>query len=128
MQEMLEKMVAFDRLSPTFRFRTGSSKLDERGRLDMSRLIEYLETAPTGTEVNFVGFTDSVGAFEANRSLSFGRASSILDEVRQMAEGRLDHVQMRTAGFGEVAPSACNISDRGKSINRRVEVWIKEPV
>ena len=66
----------------------------------------------------------TVGAFEANRRLSFGRASAILDEVRQNAEGRLDHVQMGTMGYGEVAPSACNVTDRGKAINRRVEVWI----
>ena len=126
MREMLEEMSNFDRLSTTFRFRTGSSKLDERGKLDLQRLIEYLEGIPGEAQITFVGFTDSVGAFEANRRLSLGRASAVLDEVRNAAGGRLDHIQMRTAGYGEVAPSACNISDRGKSINRRVEVWISK--
>lgn len=124
--EMLEAMVDFDRLSTTFRFRTGSSKIDERGKLDMQRLISYLERVPSGAKVTFVGFTDDVGAFEANRRLSFGRAGAVLDEVRHAAEGRLDHVQMDTAGFGEVAPSACNVTERGRSINRRVEVWISK--
>lgn len=123
-REMLDKMSDYDRLSTTFRFATGSSRLDERGKLDLQRLIEYLERVPEGTEVTFVGFTDDVGAFEANRRLSFGRAGSVLDEVREAAGSRLDHVRMNTAGFGEVAPSACNISDRGRAINRRVEVWI----
>lgn len=125
MQEMLAEMGAYDRLSTTFRFRTGSSRLDERGKLDLQRLVDFLEKAPEGTEISFVGFTDSVGAFEANRRLSFGRASAIMDEVRGAAEGRLDHITMTTNGYGEVAPSACNVSDRGKAINRRVEVWIK---
>ncbi len=124
--EMLDEMGQHDRLSTTFRFRTGSSKIDERGKLDMQRLIKFLERAPEGTEVTFVGFTDSVGAFEANRRLSFGRAGAVLDEVRQTAEGRLDHVQMRSSGFGEVAPSACNITENGRAINRRVEVWISK--
>ena len=124
--EMLEAMSKYDRLSTTFRFRTGSSNLDERGKIDMQRLIEYLESEPEGTQVHFVGFTDSVGAFEANRRLSLGRASSVLDEVRVAAAGRLNHIQMGTSGYGEVAPSACNITDRGKSINRRVEVWISK--
>lgn len=124
--EMLDEMGEHDRLSTTFRFRTGSSKIDERGKLDMQRLIEYLERASDSTKVTFVGFTDSVGAFEANRNLSVGRANSVLDEVRRAAEGRLDHVDMGAMGFGEVAPSACNVTDRGKSINRRVEVWISE--
>ncbi|MEM6385840.1 MAG: phosphate ABC transporter substrate-binding/OmpA family protein [Pseudomonadota bacterium] len=126
MEEMLSEMGNYDRLSTTFRFRTGSSRLDERGKVDLQRLISYLENVPSGTEVKFVGFTDSVGAFEANRRLSFGRADAILDEVRDEAGGRLDHVQMKTGGYGEVAPSACNVSDRGKAINRRVEVWISK--
>ncbi|MEM7718565.1 MAG: OmpA family protein, partial [Pseudomonadota bacterium] len=98
----------------------------ERGRVDLERLIAYLEDAPEGTEISFVGFTDSVGAFEANRRLSFGRADAVLDEVRRAAGNRLDHIQMVTSGFGEVAPSACNVTDRGKAINRRVEVWISK--
>lgn len=124
MEEMLDTMVNYDRLSTTFRFRTGSSKIDERGKLDLERLISYLETAPRGTEVTFVGFTDSVGAFEANRRLSFGRANAILDNVRNEAGGRLDHVVFNTTGYGEVAPSACNVTERGREINRRVEVWV----
>ncbi len=126
MREMLSEMPAHDRLSTTFRFRTGSSKIDERGMLDMARLVEFLDSAPSGTEVTFVGFTDSVGAFEANRRLSLGRAGAVLEEVRDAAGDSLSHIQMKTAGFGEVAPSACNVSERGRSINRRVEVWISD--
>ena len=124
MQDMLDTMSNYDRLSTTFRFRTGSAKLDEKGRFDMERLISYLETAPAGTEVNFVGFTDSVGAFDANRRLSFGRADAVMREFQRAAGGRLDHIKLATNGYGEVAPSACNVTDRGRSINRRVEVWI----
>lgn len=126
MRDMLSVMGEYDRLSTTFRFRTGSAKLDERGKADMARLVDYLEGVPSGTEVKFVGFTDSVGSFDGNRRLSVGRAASILEEVRDMAGDRLGHVALKTAGFGEVAPSACNVSERGKSINRRVEVWISK--
>ncbi|CAN0601771.1 unnamed protein product [Ectocarpus sp. 12 AP-2014] len=94
--------------------------------LDMARLVEFLDSAPSGTEVTFVGFTDSVGAFEANRRLSLGRAGSVMEEVRDAAGDNLSHIQMKTAGFGEVAPAACNVSERGRSINRRVEVWISD--
>jgi len=123
-REMLEEMQGNDRLSTTFRFRTGSAKLDERGRLDLARLTDYLETAPQGTKVTFVGFTDSVGTFEANRRLSLGRAASVLEEVRRVSGDRVAQVEFASTGFGEIAPSACNDSDRGKEINRRVEVWI----
>ncbi|MEP6019228.1 MAG: phosphate ABC transporter substrate-binding/OmpA family protein [Paracoccaceae bacterium] len=124
MREMLSTMVDFDRLSTTFRFRTGSSNLDERGRLDMKRLTQYLESVPEGTEVKLVGFTDSVGAFQSNRGLSERRAQQILEELQAVAGDRIAGVRLSAAGYGEVAPSACNISEDGRRINRRVEVWI----
>ncbi len=127
-REMIADMVNYDRLSTTFRFRTGSSKLDERGKLDLERLVDYLEDAPAGSTVNVVGFTDSVGAFDANRRLSLGRAAEVVDYIQQTAGERLNHIELATAGYGEVAPSACNVTDRGRSINRRVEVWINDNI
>lgn len=126
--DMLAEMETHDRLSTTFRFRTGSSRIDERGRLDMQRLIAHLEDAPAGTAVTFVGFTDDVGAFEGNRVLAVERANAVMDELREAAGDRLANINMTTSGYGEVAPSACNVSDRGRGINRRVEVWIANTV
>lgn len=128
MREMLGEMVAHDRLSTTFRFRTGSSRLDERARIDMARLVDFLELQPAGTRIKFVGFTDSVGAFDSNRELSVKRANQVMEAVDDFAGDRLEHVDMSSTGFGEIAPSACNTDDRGRSINRRVEVWIEGPV
>lgn len=113
-----------ERLSTTIRFRAGSSRLDERGLSDMERLIDYLRDEPAGTTVTFVGFTDDVGAFEANRELSSDRAAQIADQVAEMANGELNGITFASAGFGEIAPSACNTTEHGRSINRRVEVWI----
>ena len=122
--EMLETMVNYDRLSTTFRFRTGSSQLDERGVKDMKRLTEYLENAPTGTKVMVVGFTDSVGAFASNRGLSERRAEQVLEDLKTYGGGRLDGIEMASTGYGEIAPSACNVSEDGRRINRRVEIWV----
>ncbi|MFK7752398.1 MAG: phosphate ABC transporter substrate-binding/OmpA family protein [Sedimentitalea sp.] len=127
MREMLGQMVDYDRLSTTFRFRTGSSNLDERGILDKKRLADFLENQPSGTKVMFVGFTDSVGAFASNRSLSERRAKSVMDELRDYVGSRLEQVEFTSAGYGEVAPSACNVAEDGRQINRRVEVWINVP-
>lgn len=126
LQEMLDEMENSDRLSTTFRFRTGSARLDERGRLDLQRLVAYLEDVPAGATVKFVGFTDDVGAFDANRHLAVERAEQVAQNMREIAGDRLAGLSFETKGFGEVAPSACNISDRGRSINRRVEVWLSQ--
>lgn len=127
MREMLAVMGNADRLSTTFRFATGSAKIDERGIADMNRLIKYLEEAPEGTTATFVGFTDDVGAFDANQTLAVSRANAALEEFLALAGDRLDGIELTATGFGEIAPSACNVSDRGRSINRRVEVWITNP-
>ena len=123
--EMLDKMKGFDRLSTTFRFRTGSSKLDKRGRLDMQRLIEFLERQGDDVEIMMVGFTDDVGAYSANLEISQRRADEIAGLFREAASETLGEVAVSATGFGELAPSACNVTDQGRAINRRVEVWIK---
>ncbi len=124
MQEMLAAMSNFDRLSTTFRFRTGSSKLDERGQMDMERLVDYLQDLPEGTNVQFVGFTDSVGAFGSNRSLSVGRAGQVQEDLLAFASDKVQHISMSHTGYGEIAPATCNTDEFGRSVNRRVEVWI----
>lgn len=124
MRDMLSQMVEYDRLSTTFRFRTGSSSLDERGRVDMQRLADYLETQPAGAEIVFVGFTDSVGAFDSNKALSEGRAQQVLAELQSFAGTRLNDLNMSSTGYGEIAPAGCNAAEEGRRINRRVEVWI----
>ena len=65
-----------------------------------------------------------MGAFEGNRQLSQNRADTLMFEIRSASQGRLDHIQMEAKGYGELSPSACNVTDQGRSINRRVEVWI----
>ena len=125
MREMLSEMVDYDRLSTTFRFRTGSSKLDERGRFDMARLAKFLAKQPEGTKVLFVGFTDNVGAFESNRNLSVNRAQQVISELNAVAGDSLAGIEIAASGYGEVAPSACNTTEKGRGVNRRVEVWIE---
>lgn len=125
MREMLGKMIDSERLSTTFRFRTGSSRLDERGAIDMERLVEYLKDQPVGSKVSFVGFTDNVGAFDSNRDLSLERAQQVMAELQALAGDQLSGIEIAAEGFGEIAPSACNAADNGRAINRRVEVWLQ---
>jgi phosphate transport system substrate-binding protein len=123
--KMLEEMVNYDRLSTTFRFRTGSSRLDERGQLDLKRLADFMQSQPDTAELVMVGFTDSVGAFDANMRLSVDRASAVIGQLQSEFPDLAKRVSIQAGGYGEVSPVACNASDSGRSINRRVEVWLK---
>ncbi len=124
--KMLLSMMDHDRLSTTFRFRTGSTTLDARGQVDMDRLTTYLEEMPAGTKVVFVGFSDNVGSFSKNRDLSEGRAEQVKKALAAFAGDRLKGISLAHTGYGEVAPTACNTAEKGRRMNRRVEVWIQK--
>ena len=123
--EMLAQLSTHDRLSSTFRFRTGSTRLDPRAEVDLLRLVAYLETLPAGSEITLTGFADSVGAFEPNLALSRTRAEQVAARLTEIGGSALEGITINAVGFGEVAPVACNSSDSGRTINRRVETWVK---
>ncbi len=125
MRELLLEMYQWDRLSSTFRFASGSNNLERKSILDLGRLVSYLQDMPQGTKIAVVGFTDSDGVFNANRTLSERRAQQVLGEIQTLANGTLNHIAFETLGFGELAPSGCNTNNEGKRINRRVEIWIQ---
>lgn len=124
-REMMTEMVNYDRLSTTFRFRAASPRLDDRALDDMERLTAYLEGKPSTTSVLFVGFTDNTGTFDSNTELSISRAEQVVSELREFAGDRLSGINLQATGYGQLAPSACNLTDSGRAVNRRVEVWIK---
>lgn len=129
LQDMMQTLQSAERLSATFRFNTGSSQLNARAQADTERLADYLETTNLeGKELLFVGFTDSVGKSELNVFLSQNRADLVLQSVMNARPGLADRVSARAIGAGEIAPVGCNESNRGRTINRRVEVWLVDAV
>ena len=114
------------RLSTTLRFLTGSSTLDARGIADVRRISNLVSSgALEGDRLMVIGFSDSVGNFGGNVNLSRNRAGVVKGLLLQDNIGRLQSEDVLAFGFGPVAPVGCNTSVEGKSLNRRVEVWIR---
>lgn len=65
------------------------------------------------------GHTDSDGMVDANQSLSDRRARSIL---RWFLDNGIDPERLTSKGFGESTPLTDNLTDIGKTRNRRVEL------
>jgi phosphate transport system substrate-binding protein len=130
MRELMAELINGYRLSTTFRFNPGSSQLDNKSQGDVQRVIEYFsQEDERGREVLLVGFTDSVGRADLNRALSFRRADQVRRSiVEEGGQALLDRVNIRVLGYGELAPVGCNESLVGRAINRRVEVWVRDPV
>ncbi len=83
----------------------------ERGTFDGRRLI-------------FAGFSDSDGPSTVNARLSLRRAGVVRDAVIAAGAAAPDRIALESVGFGEAMPMACDDSDWGRSVNRRVEVWL----
>lgn len=124
--EFINLLDRYDRLSTTLRFRAASNRMTPQSRASMERLVNYLERLPE-SEVVLVGFTDDVGPFDGNLAFAEERASLVENELRALGQGRLSHIKFASKSYGELAPVACNASENGRAINRRVEVWIKNP-
>ena len=116
------------RLSTSLRFQSGSSRPDQRAMADIARISAIVrDPAYANYTVKLVGFSDSVGEFGANLTLSAGRASAIAELLLRENAGWLTPENVRVFGVGPIAPVACNTTPEGRELNRRVEVWLAPP-
>jgi len=84
-------------------------------------LVQIIATYP-GCLVRVEGHTDNVGNDEANQKLSENRARSVMDALKKA--GAPASVRFETVGFGESQPKADNNTEKGRALNRRVEMLI----
>lgn len=116
------------RLSLTFRFALGSSRLDAKARQDLVRLNELLRSdAFKSKTVLLLGFTDGIGTPQNNLDLSWRRATQVRDAVlASLPAGAIEPTRLVASGFGAVTPVACNDGAEAMNRNRRVEVWVRD--
>jgi phosphate transport system substrate-binding protein len=108
----------FDRLSLDFRFREGSSELDNKAVADLARVVTFVtDLHYSGDNLVLLGFDDSK---EATHSLSKARADAVAQQFEQRG------VKAATVmGFGSQIAVASNDTPEGRQKNRRVEIWLK---
>lgn len=129
--EELQRMVAvlgpMQRLSTTFRFEAGSTRLDAQSRSNVDQLARRLdEGVYDGRKLVFVGFSDGDGAAGKNQLIAERRADAVRQAVVNAAEtADFTQIEITTDAFGEAMPMACDDSEWGRQVNRRVEVWVR---
>ena len=106
------------RLSLNFRFDYATKDLDNKGKRDLLRLVDFMEEHQS-RRIVLMGFSDSIGAKIKNSSLSFKRAKSV--ELALTARGI---PVLAVEAMGESLPIANNNTEAGRKRNRRVEVWL----
>ncbi|WP_201094653.1 OmpA family protein [Thiocystis minor] len=104
------------------RFSPGQATLPAGELASLERIAALLKEQPELT-VRIEGHTDSLGGAELNLSLSQRRAEA----VRQsLIERGVEAVRLSVEGIGAARPIADNATAAGRSLNRRVEVYVKE--
>ncbi|PXW68551.1 outer membrane protein OmpA-like peptidoglycan-associated protein [Loktanella sp. PT4BL] len=102
-------------------FETGSAQLAQGDYPSLRALADYLADRPSRT-VALVGHTDSSGALDTNIALSKRRAASVLE--RLVSDYGADRAQLEAEGMGYLSPLASNLTEAGRTANRRVEVIV----
>ncbi len=100
-------------------FQTGSSNLGEAEFASLAVLADYLLSNPD-RKIVLVGHTDAEGALDNNIALSKRRAQSVMQ--RLIKSFGIPAQQVAAQGVGYLAPLTSNLTDDGRTQNRRVEV------
>lgn len=102
-------------------FPSGAASLADGDYASLTDLAAYLKSNPTRI-VAIVGHTDASGGLDANIALSRKRAQSVrrlLVDVMDVPAG-----QVQADGVGYLSPRASNLTETGRTQNRRVEVML----
>ena len=111
-----------ERLSLNFRFHKGGKELDNKARLDLDRVVDFVsELKLTGQNLLLFGFANDAAGADQNLALSKERATIVAEQFK-----RRGVVPAVIDGFGSWLPVASNSTEEGKEKNRRVEVWLRK--
>lgn len=126
LQRLVDALRGRERLTATFRFEAGSTRLDAPSRANVMQLAQAIHDGRfRGKSLILVGFSDASGPMTANRDLSRARAETVRREVLSaLGEALPERVALMVDAFGEALPVACDDTIWGQQANRRVELWV----
>lgn len=101
-------------------FASGSGQLAPGDYPSLAGLAAYLKANPTRS-VTIVGHTDASGALSGNVALSRQRAQSVRSRLIELGAPA---AQIGADGVGYLVPRASNLTEEGRTRNRRVEVML----
>ncbi len=99
-------------------FETGSAQLGQGAFTSLSEIAVYLAENPN-RQIAVVGHTDASGSLEGNIALSKRRAGSVVE--RLVTDHGVNRAQLDAEGMGYLSPITTNLTEEGRTKNRRVE-------
>lgn len=103
-------------------FETGQSVIKAQSKETINTIAGYLNNNPDKS-FYIVGHTDNTGDFSANKTLSEERAKSVMNELT--TNYNVSAEQLEAYGVSSLAPVTSNMTEEGRTKNRRVEIVIQ---
>lgn len=98
-------------------FEYGKTTLLPTSFEELNKVVAFMKE--TGVQlIEISGHTDSDGSDNYNKTLSQGRAKSVVDYL--ISQG-IEPQKLTAVGYGKTRPIDTNLTQEGKAINRRVE-------
>jgi outer membrane protein OmpA-like peptidoglycan-associated protein len=99
-------------------FKTDKSDLNEEAEIILAVTLEKLRNN-SNLNIEIRGYTDNVGNSNYNKTLSQKRA----DEVRLwFVKKGIDALRIKAVGKGDLNPIEDNSTEKGRELNRRIEI------
>ena len=100
-------------------FDTGKAEIKPESEAALGEIAKLLK-GDNGLKLYVVGHTDNAGAFDANMKLSQARAQAVVQAL--VGRHGIAASRLKAYGVGSLAPMAPNVTEEGRSKNRRVEL------
>ncbi|MFP3497649.1 OmpA family protein [Pseudomonas sp. SIMBA_059] len=99
-------------------FDTGEAELQNSASRTVLKIVQFLQLNPK-RRVRVEGYTDNTGGEQENLKLSRDRAQSVADLLIDLG---INDNRIEVEGYGDQYPVEANASERGRALNRRVEI------
>jgi outer membrane protein OmpA-like peptidoglycan-associated protein len=111
-------------LSERIYFISGSAQVDNNYQTTLQKINKMQGEAPN-RYIWIHAYTDSIGSIDYNENLSALRARNIEIALERIG---VDTLKMDIRHYGPYNPTADNSTEKGRAENRRVAVYIVEPI
>ncbi len=112
---------SFDRASVNFRFDQGKAKLDNKAKMDIQRLVRFINEG--SRKVRLIGFSETNDDSSFSKLLSKLRADVV---KRQLIRNGVSRKKIEILGYEPKIDRQLEVTVSRLIRDRRVEVWVQE--
>lgn len=103
-------------------FDSGEAQLKPAANRTLLKLVQFVQLNPKRV-LRIEGYTDNTGEADFNLKLSRDRAQAVAGLLVDLG---VEEKRLQVEGYGDQYPVEANASERGRAVNRRVEIVVSD--